>query len=221
MERRLAAILAADVVGYSRLMGEDEAGTLASLKEHQVQLIDPAIAKHRGRIFKLMGDGVLAEFGSAVDAVECAVKIQQDMAKRNAGAPEGKRFDFRIGINLGDVIIDGDDIHGDGVNVAARLEGLADPGGVCISGAVFDQVKGKVKAQFEDVGTKKLKNIAERTQVFQVWPPARGGGEEPAERLGVESDAMEGHPLFKWIGFASASVIIIGIALVVLVYLSK
>ncbi len=221
MERRLAAILAADVVGYSRLMGEEEAGTLAVLKEHLAQVIDPAIAKHRGRIFKLMGDGVLAEFGSAVGAVECAVAIQRGMAKRNADLPEGKPFEFRIGINLGDVIIDGDDIHGDGVNVAARLEGMADPGGVCISGAVFDQVKGKVKAQLEDMGTKRLKNISERTRVFQVWPPGSGGGEEPAEEFDAEADAIEGDPMFQWIGIASASVIIIGIALVVLVYLSK
>ena len=123
MERRLAAILAADVVGYSRLMGKDEAGTLTALKAHQAQFIDPTIAEHRGRIVKLMGDGALVEFGSAVDAAECAIAIQCGMAARNRDVPEDKRIEFRIGTNLGDVIIDGEDIRGDGVNVAARLEG--------------------------------------------------------------------------------------------------
>ncbi len=140
VERRLAAILAADVVGYSRLMGENEAGTLAALKDHQARFIDPTIAEHRGRIVKLMGDGVLVEFASVVAAVECAAAIQRGMADRNRDVPEGRRIDFRIGVNLGDVIIDGDDLHGDGVNVSARLEGLADPGGIFISGTAFDQI---------------------------------------------------------------------------------
>ena len=133
VKRRLAAILAADVVGYSRLMGEDEAGTLAALKEHHAALIDPAIAERDGRIVKLMGDGTLAEFASVVDAVECAIEIQREMAGRNVEVPQDRRIELRIGINLGDVIVDGDDIYGDGVNVAARLEALAEPGGVCIS----------------------------------------------------------------------------------------
>jgi adenylate cyclase len=130
VERRLAAILAADVVGYSRLMGEDETGTLAQLKAHRKDLIDPKIAEHHGRIVKLMGDGALVEFPSVVEAVQCAVEIQPAMAERNAAIPEDRRIEFRLGINVGDIIVEGDDIYGDGVNVAARLEGLAEPGGV-------------------------------------------------------------------------------------------
>lgn len=129
MERRLAAILAADVASYSRLMRKDEAGTLAALKAHQTAFVSPTIADHRDRIVKLMGDGVLVEFASFVEAVECAVAIQRGMAERNAGLPDDRRIEFRIGINLGDVVIDGDDIHGDGVNIAARLEALAEPAG--------------------------------------------------------------------------------------------
>ena len=131
IERRLAAILIADVVGYSRLMEEDEAGTLAALKAHRAELIDPKIAEYHGRMVKLMGDGALVEFASVVNAVECAGDIQAGMAARNADVPEGRRIDFRIGINLGDIIIEGEDIYGDGVNIAARLQELAEPGGVC------------------------------------------------------------------------------------------
>ncbi len=134
VQRRLAAILAADVVGYSRLMGEDETGTRARFNAHFNELIEPAIASHLGRIVKTMGDGLLVEFASVVDAVECAVEIQKGMAERNADEPDDRRIVFRIGVNLGDVIIEGDDIHGDGVNVASRLEALADPGDICISG---------------------------------------------------------------------------------------
>ncbi len=130
VERRLTAILNSDVVGYSRLMAEDEAGTLARLKGHRTEFVDPTIAEYRGRIVKLMGDGALVEFPSVVDAVECAIAVQRGMAERNAGVPEDKCIAFRIGINLGDIIIEGDDIYGDGVNVAARLEGLAEPGGI-------------------------------------------------------------------------------------------
>ncbi len=134
MERRLAAIMAADVVGYSRLIRADEEGTIAALKALRADLIDPKIAEHHGRIVKLMGDGMLAEFASVVDAVRAAVETQVAVAEHNAGLPENKRIEFRVGINLGDVVIDGDDIHGDGVNVAARLEGLAEPGGISVSG---------------------------------------------------------------------------------------
>src|SRR5215470_1464560 len=137
-DRRLAAILAADVAGYSRLMEADEEGTLTQLKAHRRALIDPKIKEHRGRIVKLTGDGFLAEFASVVDAVRCAVEVQRGMAERNAGAPPENRIEFRIGINLGDVIADGGDIYGDGVNIAARLEALAAPGGICISGTVRD-----------------------------------------------------------------------------------
>jgi len=181
MERRLAAILAADVVGYSRLMGADEAGTLAALKAHQAELVDPTIAEYQGRIVKLMGDGALVEFASVVAAVECAAAIQRGMAERNSEFPEGQRIVYRIGINLGDVIIDGDDIHGDGVNVAARLEGLAEPGGLCVSGGVYDQVKGKVDIELTDMGPRKVKNIAEPIHAWR-WQ-VDGGGARPTLAL--------------------------------------
>ncbi len=168
MERRLAAILAADVVGYSRLMSDDEEGTLARLKAHRDELIDPTIGKHNGRIVKLMGDGALVEFASVVDAVRCAVDIQEVMSERNADVPEDRRIQLRLGINLGDVIIDGDDIYGDGVNIAARLEGLAEPGGVCVSGTVFDHVKGKVELDFADQGEQQVKNISGSLRVYSV-----------------------------------------------------
>ncbi|MEK9662326.1 MAG: adenylate/guanylate cyclase domain-containing protein, partial [Alphaproteobacteria bacterium] len=160
MPRRLAAILAADVVGYSRLMGADESGTLAALNAHRTEFIHPTVSEYGGRIVKLMGDGVLAEFASVVDAVECAVAVQHGMEARNAEVPEGRRIAFRIGINLGDIIIEGDDIYGDGVNVAARLEAEAEPGGVCLSGDAFRQVQGKLDLEFEDLGERSLKNIA-------------------------------------------------------------
>ncbi len=168
MERRLAAILAADVVGYSRLMGEDEAGTLSALKAHRAELIDPTIAEHHGRTVKLMGDGALVEFASVVNAVQCAVDIQRAMAERNAGVPEERRIVLRVGINLGDIIVEGDDIYGDGVNVAARLEGLADPGGICISRAARDQVRDKLDVVLDDMGEVEVKNIARPVRVFRV-----------------------------------------------------
>src|ERR1700726_2714177 len=141
VQRRLAAILAADVAGYSRLMGADEEGTLAALKKLRRELADPKIKEHRGRIVKTTGDGLLVEFASVVDAVRCAVEVQQEMAERNVGVPEEQRIQFRVGINLGDIIKDGRDIYGDGVNVAARLEALAEPGGICINRVVRDQVR--------------------------------------------------------------------------------
>ena len=170
MERRLAAILAADVVGYSRLMEADEAGTLAVLKAHRAELIDPKIAAHKGRVVKLMGDGALVEFASVVDAVECAVAILQGMAGRNQDIPTDRRIDFRIGINLGDVIVEGDDIYGDGVNVAARLEGLAEPGGLCLSGTAYETVRGKLDLQVEDMGEQRVKNIARPVRVYRAQP---------------------------------------------------
>ena len=169
-ERRLAAILCADVVGYSRLMGADESGTLARLKTHREEIIDPRIAEHHGRIVKLMGDGVLVEFASVVDAVQCAADIQRAMAERNAAVAEERRIELRIGINLGDIIVDGDDIHGDGVNVAARLQEMAEPGGTCVSGAVFDAAKDKLDLGFEDLGPQALKNIAEPVRAYRVFP---------------------------------------------------
>ena len=168
MERRLAGILFADVVGYSRLMGEDEPGTHTSLMAHREALIDPKIAEHHGRIVKSTGDGVLVEFGSVVDAIVCANEIQQAMAERNADIPSARRIEFRIGVNLGDVIVERDDIYGDGVNIAARLEGLADPGGICISAKVYEEVRGKLALAFEDLGQREVKNIAEGVHVYRI-----------------------------------------------------
>src|SRR5262249_24071785 len=168
IQRRLAAIMSADVVGYSRLMGSDEAGTLSALKELRAKWISPLVEEYRGRWVKLMGDGALIEFASAVDAVECAVVIQRRVAERNAGVPDSGSITYRIGVNVGEVIIDGDDIYGDGVNVAARLEKLADPGGICISGMVFDQVKGKLDVVFENFGTHQVKNIADPVRTYRV-----------------------------------------------------
>ena len=168
IQRRLAAILAADVVGYSRLMGGDEVGTLGALRAHRAELIDPTIAAHNGRIVKLMGDGALVEFASAIDAIECAVVIQNGMAVRNASVPDDHRITFRIGVNLGDVIVEDDDIYGDGVNIAARLQELASPGGVYISGTVFEQVDGKIDQHFSDLGNQQLKNIAKPVRVYRV-----------------------------------------------------
>src|SRR5215510_485647 len=161
MERRLAAILAADVVSYSRLMEQDEAGTLAALKERRKGILDPLVAAHRGRIVKVMGDGVLVEFASAVNAVACAVELQKRMAAANEGVPEERRILLRIGINLGDVMVEGGDLYGDGVNIAARLEELADPGGICVTAKVHDEVRRKLDLVFEDAGEQTLKNMAE------------------------------------------------------------
>src|SRR6266513_3467689 len=159
MERRLSAILAADVVGYSRLMGENEAGTLEALKAVRADFVDSKITQQQGRIVKLTGDGMLVEFRSVVNAVRCAAEIQRGMRDRNADLPQDRRIEFRIGVNLGDVIVEGDDIFGDGVNVAARLESLAEPGAICISRMVRDQIRDKLAYQFEDCGEQQLKNI--------------------------------------------------------------
>jgi len=168
VKRRLAAILAADVAGYSRLMGDDEEGTLVRLKTDRQDLVDPKIKEHRGRIIKTIGDGMLVEFASVVDAVRCAVEIQTEMVERNRAQPQHKRIEFRVGINVGDVIVDGRDIYGDGVNVAARLEGLAEPGGICVSDRVREDVQGKVDVTFEDIGDRQLKNIARPVRVYRV-----------------------------------------------------
>src|SRR3974390_3049758 len=165
VERRLAAVLAADVAGYSRLMGADEVGTARTLREHR-KVTDALVAKHGGRIVKTTGDGVLLEFSSVVDAVECAVAVQAVMAERNQGVPEDRRMLFRIGINLGDILIEGDDILGDGVNVTARLEGIAEPGGICISSSAYEQVRGKVPVDFTDLGEQTLKNIARPIRAY-------------------------------------------------------
>jgi TolB-like protein len=174
VERRLAAILAADVAGYSRLMGADEEGTLARLKAHRRELIDPKIKEHKGRIVKTTGDGVLVEFGSVVDALRCATELQAGMAERNTAMPADDRIDFRIGVHQGDVVVEDGDIFGDGVNVAARLEGLAEPGGICVSARVQEDAAGKLDLPFEDIGEQQLKNIARPVRVYRV-PIAKDG----------------------------------------------
>ncbi len=180
VDRRLMAILAADVAGYSRLMGADEEGTLAQLKMHRRDLTDRKIKKHRGRIVKTTGDGMLVEFASAVDAVRCAVEVQRGMIERNAAVPIERRIEFRIGINVGDIIEDGGDIFGDGVNVAARLEGIAVRGGICISRQALDQIEGKLKIQFRELGRQNLKNISRPIEVYSIHLDDAGS---PASRV--------------------------------------
>ena len=168
VERRLAAILAADVVGYSRLMEMDEAATLSALKARRRNLLEPLVAHHRGRIFKATGDGVLVEFGSAVNAVQCAIDLQRRMADANRGLAEDCQIVLRIGVNLGDVIVEGSDLYGDGINIAARLEGIAEPGGILISGTAHDHIKNKVRVGFDDLGDQRLKNIAEPVRAYRI-----------------------------------------------------
>jgi class 3 adenylate cyclase/pimeloyl-ACP methyl ester carboxylesterase len=181
LERRLAAILVADVVGYSRLMGDDEAGTLERLKALHRELVQPSVAKRKGRIVKLMGDGLLAEFPSVVEAVQCAVEIQEKMDGREPDRRDGSRIALRIGINLGDIIIEGQDIYGDGVNIAARLETLSEPGAICISNAVHEQIKDRLNLNFKDCGQKQLKNISRAVHVYTMYP---GGATAPGESAG-------------------------------------
>ena len=190
VDRRLAAIFAGDIAGYSRLMGVDEEGTLRQLKAHRKELVDPKITVHRGRIVKTTGDGMLVEFVSVVDAVRCAVDIQRGMRERNSGIPAEKRIQFRIGINVGDIIIDGDDIYGDGVNIAARLEGLAEPGGVCVSDDAQRQIRGKVDTNFEDMGPQNLKNIAEPMRAWRLRMNASGSAAPPTERPVESTQAL-------------------------------
>jgi adenylate cyclase len=171
-ERRLAAILAADVAGYSRLMGADEEGTLERLKALRHELVDPKITEHKGGIVKTTGDGMLVKFASVVDAVRCAVEVQQAMPERNAGVAADNRIELRIGINLGDVIVEGDDLYGDGVNMAARIEALADAGGVFVSNTVHDHVRDRRRFVFEDLGEQQVKNIARPVRVYRVPHPA-------------------------------------------------
>src|SRR5215472_2738487 len=185
--RRLAAILAADVVGYSRMMQADEAGTLAALKSRRADVLQPLVSKHHGRIVKLMGDGVLVEFGSAVAAVE----LQQAMETTNADLPGDRRIVLRIGINLGDVMVEGSDLYGDGVNIAARLEALAEPGSVFISGKVRQEVANKLKLSFDDLGEQSLKNVAETVRVYRVSAPAGPTGDTVAGKtLGASKPSI-------------------------------
>lgn len=181
MQRRLAAILAADVVGYSRLMGLDEGGTLSAFKAHRRELVDGKIAEHQGRIVKLTGDGILVEFPSVVEAVACAADIQRQMRERNVDVPEDRRIEFRIGVNLGDIIVEDDDIFGDGVNVASRLEGLAKPGGVCVSDIVHQAVEDRIQVPFRDMGNQRVKNISRPIRVWQWTPDAALQTNRPVE----------------------------------------
>jgi adenylate cyclase len=167
VERRLAAIMAADAVGYSRMMRQDEAGAL-ELHKHRAEVIDPGIAKHRGRIVKLMGDGLLAEFSSVVEAIDCAAEIQRAMAARNGGSKGERQMAFRVGVHLGDIIVEGDDLYGDGVNIASRLEGIAEHGGICISRQAYDQVQKKLALGYRSLGPKNLKNIPDPIEAFAI-----------------------------------------------------
>lgn len=207
--RRLAAVLAADIAGFSRLMEHDEVGTLRALKAHRRELIDPGVARHHGRIVKTTGDGMLAEFASVIDAVSCAVAVQRGMVARNAGTDEARRIVFRVGINVGDIIIDGDDIFGDGVNVAARLETLCEPGGLCISRSANDQIRDKLSLAFADLGEQTVKNISRSVGVFGLTAgdiaalpddmlPENGAGADASAR------PAHAHMLQQQIGFCTA-----------------
>ena len=203
VQRRMAAILAADVVGYSRLMGADETGTLALLKTHRAELIDARIAEHSGRIVKLTGDGMLVEFPSVVNALACAAEIQNRMLDRNVDLPQDRRIEYRVGVNVGDVIVEGDDIFGDGVNVAVRLEGIAEPGGIAISGAVRDHVGNRLGLAFEDLGEKMLKNIERPLRVYSV-----AVGSLPGHHLLSRNEGKEGgreKPSIAVLSFANLS----------------
>src|SRR6516164_9277099 len=201
MERRLAAIFAADVAGYSRLIGADEEGTLERLMAHRRELIDPKIAEHQGRIVKTTGDGVLVEFASPVKAVRCAIEVQHGMVDRNADVPREQRIEFRIGINLGDVVVEDGDIYGDGVNVAARLENIAEPGAVYISRAVRDFVNDQTEMALEDLGEKPLKNIAKPVRVFRIAAPDRAAAAPAA----AGSPALPHKPSIAVLPFANMS----------------
>ena len=181
--RRLAAILAADVAGYSQMMQSDEAGTLAALKARRTDILQPLVAKHHGRVVKVMGDGVLVEFVSAVDAVTCATELQDAMAVANTGLPEERQIVLRIGVNLDDVMVEGSDLYGDGVNIAARIEALADPGSVFVSRTVFNHVRGKVKLGFDDLGEQQLKNITERVQIYRLRTDGEAAMAQPTLAL--------------------------------------
>jgi len=224
-ERRLTTILSADVVGYSRLMAADEAGTLARLKAHRRELIEPKTAEYHGRVVKLMGDGTLMEFGSVVDAVNFAVELQQAMVERNAGVPEDLQIIFRVGINIGDIMVEGEDIYGDGVNVTARLEALAEPGGICISRTVFNHVKHKVDLAFENLGEKRVKNIPEPVHVYRVEisPTDTGGASRVSDEQALALpnkpsiavlpfDNMSGDPEQEYFADGMAEDIITGLS---------
>ncbi len=227
--RKLAAILSADMVGYSRLMEADEHGTLARLRTHRLEVVDPAIAKNRGRIVKTTGDGMLVEFNSVVDAVQAAVEIQRRMGRRNADLPDQHRVEFRIGINLGDVILQEDDIFGDGVNVAARLQELAEPGGICISFAVRDQIGLRMDVRFEDLGERTVKNIARPIHAFRVlWDeaaapgaPAAASAARAGEKTGGERPSIVVLPLSSMSGDAEQELFADGLTEDIITELSR
>src|SRR5437899_1576810 len=202
-QRRLTTILAADVVGYSRLMEQDEAGTLAELRARRHDILMPSVGHHGGRVFKLMGDGVFIEFSSVVNAVECAVDIQKTMQAKNESGPGDRPIRLRIGINMGDVIVEGSDLYGDGVNLAARLETLADPGGICISGDVYRHVRSKLNLDFQDMGEQKVKNIAEPVHAYRIMTD----GTEPgvAESPGRSAPARPMKPSIAVLPFTNMS----------------
>ena len=200
VERRLAAILAADIAGYSRLMGADEVGTLAALKAHRREIVDPAIAAHHGRIVRTTGDGMLVEFASAVDAVTCAVAVQDKMADQTG---EGPRIQFRVGINIGDIIIDGDDIFGDGVNLAARVENECEPGGVYLSDDAFRQVRGKTSFVFDDLGERSLKNIDRPERLYAVR--SASFSTEPTPAVGEKPPPLPDKPSIAVLPFQNMS----------------
>jgi adenylate cyclase len=207
VKRRLAAVLAADIAGYSRLMGRDEEGTLARLKSLRKTLVDPAIATHRGRIVKTTGDGVLVEFASAVDAVRSAIEVQRGMSERIADASQDKRIEFRIGIHVGDIIVDDGDIFGDGVNIAARLETIAEPGGICMSDDAYRQIRGKIDMPIEDIGSQTLKNIAEPMRVWRmkIGEAATGSGQPPAPVKPYQVPPLRGKPSVAVLPFRNRS----------------
>ena len=209
-ERRLAAIVATDVVGYSRLIGADEEGTRAAMRVLQEELWDPKTAQHKGRVVKTTGDGQLLEFPSVVDAVRCSIEFQQAMKERNADIPEDQLIELRLGINLGDIIVEGDDIHGDGVNVAARLETLAEPGGICISRKVRDEIRDKLEVSFEDLGEIEVKNIARPIRTFRLGfaDYVAGAYTAPSPDNAQPLPAQSAKPNRLWQGVAAASVVI-------------
>ena len=226
MEQKLAAVLAADMVGYSRLMEADERGTLARLRTHRIELIDPAIAKNQGRIIKTTGDGMLVEFQSVADAVRCAVEIQERMRRRNSDVPDDRRIQFRIGINLGDIIFDEGDIFGEGVNVAARVEQLCEVGGICVTAAVHDQVAGRLDVDFEDLGDKTLKNISRPVRIYRVAiePPGQAaapGNAQPAPKAAAAKPTVAVLPFANMSGDPEQEFFVDGLTEDILTELSR